>query len=97
MSFAGGFIDLFGNGDKSRITKRNGKEVKGFIEVKVSYDGMGLVLPVSGIKTVAKRKNGCALIEFESVVYSDKPKDGVSLIDTVESYEEVKRKIQSEV
>lgn len=97
MSFAGGFIDLFGNGDKSRKTKRNGKEVKGFIEVKVSYDGMGLVLPVSGIKTVAEGKNGCALIEFESVVYSDKPKDGVSLIDTVESYEEVKRKIQSEV
>ena len=71
--------------------------MKGFIEVKVSYDGTGLVLPVSGIKTVAEGKNGCALIEFESVVYSDKPKDGVSLIDTVESYEEVKRKIQSEV
>lgn len=66
--------------------------LKGFIEVTERYDGMRLLLPVSGIRAVAQDDNGSALIEFESAVN----RKG-SVFNTSESYGEVKKKIQDEV
>lgn len=66
--------------------------MKGFIEVTERYDGMKLLLPVSGIRAVAQDDNGSALIEFESTV----SRKGTA-INTSESYGEVKQKIQDEV
>lgn len=63
----------------------------------IGYDELGLVLPVSGIKTIMESNDGHAVIEFESACCSDKPKGGISVIDTIESYEEVKQKIENEV
>ena len=68
-------------------------EMKRFIEITVDYDGMKMLIPKSGIKTVTKRADGTALIEFESICSTDKPKDRISLIDTEESYEEVLEKL----
>lgn len=50
---------------------------------------MGLLLPVSGIRAIAKDDDGRALIEFESAVN----RKG-SVFNTSESYEEVKEKIR---
>lgn len=63
--------------------------MKGFIEVTERMDGMGLLLPVSGIRAIAKDDDGRALIEFESAV----SRKG-SVFNTSESYEEVKEKIR---
>ena len=62
MSFAGGFIDLFGNGDKSRITKRNGKEVKGFIEYKERDEGLRVLRAVESIVCVLQSPDGDVFI-----------------------------------
>lgn len=69
--------------------------MKNFIEITVDYDGTKMLLPVNGIKTVTKKTDTTALIEFESVCCTDKPKDKISLIDTEESYEEVLQKLES--
>lgn len=71
--------------------------MKGFIQITVDYDGTKMLLPVNGIKTVTKRTDGAALIEFESTCCTDKPKDKISFIDTEESYEEVAEQIKAAV
>ena len=67
--------------------------MKRFIEITVDYDGTKMLIPINGIKTVTKQMDGTALVEFESICCTDKPKDRISLIDTAESYEEVSAKL----
>ena len=71
--------------------------MKGFIQISVDCDGTKMLVPLNGIKTVTKRMDGTALIEFESVCCTDKPKDRISFIDTEESYEEVAEQIKAAV
>lgn len=67
--------------------------MKRFIEITVDYDAAKMLIPINGIKTVVKRMDGTALIEFESICSTDKPKDRISLVATEESYEEVTEKL----
>lgn len=92
MSFAGGFIDLFGNGNKSRITKRNGKEVKGFIEYKERDEGLRVLRAVESIVCVLQSPDGDVFIQTGT---SKKDEPVGDFVDG--TFEEVKRKIQSEV
>ena len=95
MSFAGGFIDLFGNGDKSRITKRNGKEVKGFIEYKERDEGLRVLRAVESIVCVLQSPDGDVFIRKSEEQLKISAEPVGDFVDG--TFEEVKRKIQSEV
>ena len=70
--------------------------MKGFIELTVFYDGMKLLLPLQGIRSITELEDGRALVETESLCCCS-PKEKFSLFDTKETYREVKQKILSEV
>lgn len=67
--------------------------MKGFIEFTERSDGMKILYPISGIKSVAENDDGHALIELD-----DSPKNKTVVFCSAESYEEIKEKIkQNEV
>ena len=78
-------------------SEKDGKEVKGFIEVTEQSDGLKVLIPVSGIRSVIENPNGFAMIEYESMDFGSKAKDRFTVIWTAEDYEEIKEKIQNEV
>ena len=70
--------------------------MKGFIELTVFYDGMKLLLPLQGIRSITELEDGRALVETESLCCCIS-KEKFPLFDTKETYREVKQKILSEV
>ena len=67
--------------------------MKGFREFTERADGMKILYPISGIKSVAENDDGRALIELDYSL-----KNNTIVFCSAESYEEVKEKIkQNEV